>query len=650
MSSSRASGGGAPHHGRVLGTAGHIDHGKTSLIRALTGVDCDRLPEEKQRGITIDLGFAALDLGSDIGRVSVVDVPGHERFVRTMVSGASGIDLVLLVVAADEGVMPQTREHVAICELLGVDRGVVALTKSDLADEEMRELAAEEVRDLLNSTPLSEAPIVPCSAETGDGIDALRKQLTHTALEAPARTARRGPPRLGIDRVFPVKGFGTVVTGTLVGSPLRTGMAVEVHPIGLETRIRGLQSHNEDVDAAQPGMRTAANLQNVDAAELSRGEVVSLAGALTPTLTADVKLNWLSDAPRADAVIAIELLTGTAERRARLAPIGSSGFTPSESGFARLHIEGDPLPLLPGDRFVARGFARNEHHGMTLGGGVILDVAPPHRRRSDPELLRELTIFEERDPEADVRERVLRSGLAGTSLNAIVRETGLAREEVESALQRLSEAALVERAGTDRAIGRTFVRRIATEFAAMVDDFHLAEPLRPGLPIGTLRGGADDNVPREVTDLAIAHLAAEGEITVDRDVARRPDHAPQLDPATLTLIERISSEARDAGLEPASPKEWAESLGVDATRFGDLVAHLEREGVLIRAPGDLWFDRAAIDELISRVRSHLSDHEAIDTSTYKKITGTSRRTTVPLMELLDELKVTRRDGDRRIAR
>ncbi len=385
MSSKRAtdSASDSDHRGLVLGTAGHIDHGKTALVRALTGTDCDRLPEEKQRGITIDLGFASLDLGGTAGRVSVVDVPGHERFVRTMVSGATGIDFVLLVVAADEGVMPQTREHVAICELLGLDHGVVALTKRDLVDAEMAELASEDVRDLLAGSPLAEAPIVACSSTTGDGLDALRAELAACATTTPARTPRSGPPRLGIDRVFAIKGFGTVVTGTLVGAPLRSGEAVEVHPIGLRTRIRGLQAHGETVEVARPGSRTAANLQGVEVAQLSRGEVVSLVDALAPTRVCDVKLNWLGSAPASQETVSIELLTGTAERRARMAPIGSAGFVPGSPGYARIHIEGDPLPLLPGDRFVARGFARNTQHGATVGGGVVLDVAPPHRRLSD---------------------------------------------------------------------------------------------------------------------------------------------------------------------------------------------------------------------------------------------------------------------------
>jgi selenocysteine-specific elongation factor len=652
MSSNRAAEPGArdAHGGLVLGTAGHIDHGKTALVRALTGTDCDRLPEEKQRGITIDLGFAALDLGGEAGRVSVVDVPGHERFVRTMVSGATGIDFVMLVVAADEGVMPQTREHVAICELLGLDRGVVALTKRDLVDDEMAELASEDVRDLLAGSPLAEAPIVACSSTTGEGLDALRAELAACVTSTPARTPRSGPPRLGVDRVFAIKGFGTVVTGTLVGAPLRTGEMVEVHPIGLRTRIRGLQSHGESVDEAQPGTRTAANLQGVEVAQLSRGEVVSLADALAPTTVCDVRLHWLDSAPAADETVSIELLTGTAERRAHMAPIGAAGFVPGTPCYARIHIEGDPLPLLPGDRFVARGFARNTRHGATVGGGIVLDVAPPRRRRSDEQLLQELEALEQRDPLVDVRVRVLRTGLEGALVPTLARETGLTRAEVETVLAELEKHEVAHRAEGDLSIGHEAVARLEGQLGEALDAFHEAEPLRPGMPGGTLRGVLPENVPTAAADLAIARMAERGELSIEGELIRRPDHEPRLDDETSALVGRIRSEAKSAGLDPPAPREWSERLGIGLPRFRDLVAHLEREQALIRAPGDLWFDREAVEDLATRGRGHLAEHGEIDTAAYKQLTGTTRRTTVPLMELLDDLRVTRRDGDRRIAR
>ncbi|MGI9432034.1 MAG: selenocysteine-specific translation elongation factor, partial [Myxococcota bacterium] len=415
----------------MLGTAGHIDHGKTSLVRALTGVDTDRLPEEKSRGITIDLGFAPLDL-PDGTRLSIVDVPGHEGLVRTMIAGATGIDLLLLVVAADEGVMPQTREHLAICELLGLTRAVVALTKADTVEADMAELAAEEVRELLGTTALADAAILPVSSTTGTGIDALRAALVELADAAPARTPREGPPRLSVDRLFEKRGFGSVVTGTLVGGTLSVGDAVEVYPSGRRARVRGLQSHGEATETAEPGMRCAINLQGVALEELARGQVIAPPERLAPTRTLDVELGWLSVAPALDEPSSVEFLVGTAERRARVAPIGGTLASGSQ-GFARVHIEGEPVCVLPGERFVLRGFARTDMGGATLGGGRVLDVAPPHRRRSDPALREELGQLTRGEPSFDLDVRVARAGLAGVTRADLERETGLAGDALEAA-------------------------------------------------------------------------------------------------------------------------------------------------------------------------------------------------------------------------
>jgi selenocysteine-specific elongation factor len=417
----------------VLGTAGHIDHGKTELIRALTGVDTDRLPEEKRRGITIELGFAPLDLGEGL-RLSVIDVPGHEGLVRTMVAGATGIDLVLLVVAADEGVMPQTREHLAICELLGLERGVVALTKADRVDADVQELAGAEVEELLAGSALAGAPVIPVSAKTGVGLDTLRAALQRIAGEAAARTPREGPPRLAVDRAFAARGFGCVVTGTLVGNPLAVGDAVEILPAGLRARVRGLERFGERVERAEPGARTALNLQGVELADVPRGSVVTRPGALAPTACFDAALRWLPEASAQDELVSVELLAGASERRARCGPIGASALAPGGAGFARIHVEGEPLALLPGDRFVLRGFARTASGGATLGGGRVLDVAPPRRRRSDPTLAAELELLAQGDPERVVPLRIRRAGFAGMPRAALLRETGLAPQTLDAAL------------------------------------------------------------------------------------------------------------------------------------------------------------------------------------------------------------------------
>ncbi len=633
----------------VLGTAGHIDHGKTALIRALTGIDTDRLPEEKARGITIDLGFAAIDL-PEVGRLSVIDVPGHEGLVRTMVSGATGIDVLLLVVAADEGVMPQTREHVAICDLLGIERCVVALTKIDVADPDFIELASEEVAELLEATSLAGAPIVPVSAQTGDGIDALRDVLQKTAQDAAPRTTRHGPPRLGIDRVFAMRGFGTVVTGTLVGAPLEAGTTVAVLPGERTARVRGLQSHGDSVEAADPGSRCAINLQGLDVGDLGRGDVVSLPGRMAATGLADVALTWLASAPAAADSVAVEFLVGTAERRAHLAPIGTREFEPGARLFARLHVDGDPVAMLPGDRFIVRGFARTEGAGATLGGGVVLDVAPPHRRRSDPALARELGVLERAEPVECVYERVRRNGLSGVDPRVLVPQLGLERAALSHLLEALEADGRLIRAGANDWIDAACVARLEAELFAALDAFHRAEPMRPGMPRAALRGRLASNVPPAVSELAVERLVASGRFRAEAEWVALESHRPTLDAEARAATERIVAEARSAGLDPPNPADWAKQLGVDLPRFRDLVAHLEREGALLRAPGDLWFDRAAVDALCEAVRAHFTSEETLDTQQYKALIGTSRRTAMPLMELLDELHVTRRQGDVRILR
>ncbi|MDE0886311.1 MAG: selenocysteine-specific translation elongation factor [Myxococcota bacterium] len=636
--------------GLVLGTAGHIDHGKTALIRALTGTSTDRLPEEQARGITIELGFAALDLAG-FGRLSVIDVPGHEGLVRTMVSGASGIDVLLLVVAADESVMPQTREHVAICDLLGIESCVVALTKTDLADDEMIELSSEEVSELLAPTNLAGAPIVPVSSQTGEGLDALRDALAHASGVARPRTSRQGPPRLGVDRIFAMRGFGTVVTGTLVGSPLKLGEKVEIIPSGLNARIRSLQSHGEESECVLPGARCAANLQGLEVADLHRGDVVTLGGRMEATRTADVHVQWLPTSPAGQAITSVEVLAGTAERRAHLAAIGSETFAPGDTQMARLHIDGEALALLPGDRFIVRGFAKTANAGATLGGGIVLDTAPPRRRRSDPELLEELERLRTGDSRAGLSARVKRAGYSGRATGDLARETGLEAGEVQSLLRdSASNPAVLEVAGGQLWIDALASGRLEERLLEGLVRFHRNEPMRPGMPRATLRGELPENVPREAAEFILARLEDAGKMVREKDLVRLAEHRAVLDPEAQIVAERILSEAREKNLDPPNPKDWADQIGVSLERLRDILAHLERQGELVRAPGDLWFARQAIDALRERVTAHFAENAVLDTQTYKALIGTSRRTAMPLMELLDEMHITRRQDEVRVLR
>jgi selenocysteine-specific elongation factor len=391
----------------VVGTAGHIDHGKTSLVKALTGIDTDRLPEEKARGITIDLGFAFLEEPGEL-TIEIVDVPGHERFVKNMLAGVGGIDVALLVVAADEGVMPQTREHLAICALLKIRTGLVALTKADLVDADWLELVRDDVTGLTRGTFLEGAPILPVSAKTGQGLAELRAAMRSLAGAVPGR-GTDALPRLPIDRVFTVRGFGTVVTGTLTSGRLAVDDRVEVFPRGATAKIRGLQIHGRTVTEARAGQRTAINFQGLERAAVERGDVVGLAGTLLPTTLLDATLELLPDAPRPlRSRDRIRLHAGTNEIMARVVLLDRASLEPGERAFARFRLEG-PLVALPGDHFVVRSYSPM----ITIGGGTMLDIDPPRVRRKAPALLAHLTLLERGSPEDVVDEHVRNAGAAG---------------------------------------------------------------------------------------------------------------------------------------------------------------------------------------------------------------------------------------------
>ena len=633
----------------ILGTAGHIDHGKTSLIGALTGVETDRLPEEKARGITIELGFAPLELPSG-QRLGIVDVPGHEGLVRTMVAGASGIDLVLLVVAADEGVMPQTREHLEICNLLGLRNAVVALTKTDLADPEVAELAEAEVAELLESSALGDAPIVPVSAVTGAGLPELTEALEKAARAANATPRRQGPARLWVDRAFEIRGFGAVATGTLAGAPFEAGKDAVLYPAEKTARIRGLQSFGEPVETAQPGSRCAVNLQGVGLSELGRGMLIAEPDQLTRCESFDAEVAWLAAAPELGTdPSAVELLIGTTQFRARIAPIGTGRIVPGESCYARVHLDDGSGAFLPGDAFVVRGFARLENGGQTLGGGRVLDVAPPRRRRSDPALVEGLAILARGDLESGILHRIERAGFEGTALRALQCEAGLRPAALATMLEGLERSGRIGLAG-DRAVGEAILAALEKRLVRSLDDFHDAEPMRPGMPRGALRGALPGNVPRAIVDLALTRLEAAGAVEAEDDLVRAHDFVPRLTQRHEAIAARIRADAMIADLEPPSAKDQEAELGLSTEEHRALLAHLERDGSLVRAPGDLWFDAGAVDDLRERVIAYLREHGELTTVAYKELIGTTRKFAVPLMELFDSEHLTQRRGEVRVLR
>jgi selenocysteine-specific elongation factor len=627
----------------VLGTAGHIDHGKTALVRALTGRDLDRLPEEKIRGITIELGFAPLEL-SDGLRLAVIDVPGHERFVRTMVAGASGLDLLMLVVAADEGVMPQTREHLAICELLGIARGLVVLTKSDLVDEEMLELASEEVRDLLADGPLANIPILSASSETGDGIDRVRATLEDLIRTAPPRNDDGRPARLFIDRTFTKHGFGTVVTGTWSGRSRKVGETVVLEPGSRRAKIRGLERHGEAIQAAESGSRIAVNLQREAKDEIHRGDLLTEPGALLTTSTFDGSLHWIARKASLDVPTSVELLCGTTERRARVAPIGEKSIAPGHHAFARIHIDGPPLPLLPGDRFVLRGFARDAGVGSTLGGGIVLDVAPPHLRRRDTALQRDLERMAESEPMDALDVRIDRAGLQGTTVAALTKETGLDIGMLDETLERLVEAGKIIRLDTSVCLSTRAADRLMENLLTALDAFHQRDPLQPGMPRAALTGTLPGNVTSEAGAILLMRLAERDEILIQDEIVSRKGFESSLDPAQSRLADLLRTRYAEAALDAPTLRTLADDLGEDPAVVRNLSHYLERQRVLVAAPDELFFDRASVLALIQRVVTHFESNEELDTQTLKALIGTSRRTAMPLMALLDDLQITRRDG------
>ena len=628
----------------VLGTAGHIDHGKTSLVRALTGRDLDRLPEEKARGITIELGFAPLDLAEDL-RVAIVDVPGHEKFVRTMVAGASGVDLVMLVVAADEGVMPQTREHVAICELLGVDRGLVVLTKADLVDEEMIELATEDVRDTLAGGPLAELPILAVSSETGEGIAAVREALESIARAMPERSDDERPSRLYIDRTFTKHGFGTVITGTWSGRPRKLGDTIAVEPGARRAKIRGIERHGDSVENTESGARIAVNLQGLGTDEIGRGDLLTELDAVDATHMFDASVRWLGAKALTDAV-SVELLTGTAERRARAAIVGAIPIESGQRGFLRVHIDADSegLPLLPGDRFVIRGFARDAGVGSTLGGGIVLDTAPPHRRRRDPALHAELERLATGDTAVGLDIRIGRAGLEGRAEATLMRETGLHPKTLEARLGELVAAGRIERLDAGLCLGRAAADRLMKQLVDSLGAYHEKNPLLPGMPRAALTGTLPENVPSGAGGALLMRLAERGDVAIQSDIVARTGFASSLDAAEEAVAEKLRARFASAALDAPALRTIAEESGEDEARLRAIAYYLERNAELISAPDDLFFDRASVEHLVSQVVAHFEENEELDTQTLKAMIGTSRRTAVPLMALLDDLQVTRRHG------
>jgi len=634
---------------RVIGTAGHIDHGKTALVKALTGIDTDRLKEEKARGITIELGFAHLDLRPEgvPDPVGVVDVPGHERFIRTMVAGAVGVDAVVLVVAADEGVMPQTREHLDICRLLDVKRGVVALTKADLVDKELRELAVEDVRTALEGTFLEEAPIVPCSSLTGEGLAALRKAIAAALAEAPVKDPE-GLLRLPLDRVFSMKGFGTVVTGTLWAGRLRVGDDVTSLPGGTAGKVRGVQVHGATVDEARAGQRTACNLA-VPLEALHRGETLVHSGALVAGRLLDARLRWLATSRRPLKRTARVLVhAGTAQTLATVSLLDRGELPPGGEALAQLHLD-HPIVALPGDRFILRGFALQKEHRTTVGGGTVIRVLGPRHRRGTPEVVEALRRAEKAPIDERVALEIEWAGIAGIARDALQMRVPSTPRATDAALARLLAARTIVRFDKERGavVHRSILEQLRARALAAVDAYHAAEPLKPGLPREALRTQLSDQLSPRLFHVVMESLVEEGALSSDREVARRPAHdvaASQKAKGMAPDAERVARLFRETQLTPPRLAEAAQTLGLDERSVKEAVELLVRGGTLVKVQ-DLVFDRGALEVLRGKLVAYLREKKQITAQEWKDLVGATRKFTIPLAEHFDAEKVTIRVGE-----
>jgi selenocysteine-specific elongation factor len=626
----------------IVGTAGHIDHGKTSLVKALTGVDADRLKEEKRRGITIDIGFAHLELGDF--RLGFVDVPGHERFIKNMLAGAHGLDLVMLVIAADEGVMPQTREHFDICRLLRIPAGFVALTKCDMVEPDWLELVGGEVAEFLRGSFLEDSPVVAVSAKTGAGIDAVKAALQAAAHAAREKNAAR-PPRLPIDRVFTIRGFGTVVTGTLISGHFQVGDEVDILPGGRRARIRGIEAHNAAADRAETGQRTALNLSGVEVHDLHRGQAVTPAGRFAETSMLDVELELLPSAekPLPDRA-RIRLHHGASETMARVALLGADGaaaLAPGERRFAQLRLE-SPILALPTDRFIIRSYSPS----VTIGGGVALDVHPARHRRNEAGLIPFLMRLAEGTAQrvAAFIERAKASGLTPPDLARLTGESDARLATEIEALRKRGDVVVVESVKPPRIVWTKRFDVVKETLKSLLHNYHRREPMRRGVSREEVRESLGATTPTEVFRAAVEALQAEKRIVAEGDLLRLASFHPEAAGAAAALKIALEEAFRAAGLHGLSMTEAFEKLGVKEAQAKPVFFLLLNEKRLTRV-GDFVMHADAIERLTDDVRALKGGVAAIDVGFFKERFGLSRKYAIPLLEYLDAARITRRTGN-----
>jgi selenocysteine-specific elongation factor len=627
----------------IIGTAGHIDHGKTALVKALTGIDADRLEEEKRRGITIDLGFAHLELTAPSGekiRLGFIDVPGHERFVRNMLAGVGGMDLVLLVIAADESIKPQTREHFEICRLLSIPRGITVITKADLVDEDTLGVVRMEIEDFVKGSFLdvSRSPMVAVSALKGTGLDELKREIIRLTAEVPARDTE-ALFRLPVDRVFTMKGFGAVVTGTLIAGKIKKEEEVEIFPTRKRARVRGVQVHGSTADQAIAGQRTALNLAGIEMEELARGMTLAAPGAFEPTQKFEVQISLLKDAKPLKDRARVHLHAFTSETIAEVALYGMNEIKPGKMAFAQLRTT-EPLLLLPGDRAILRQFSPV----ITIGGAVVMDAFPLPRQKQEARQ-KFLQIISSGTRQDSLLARIARRGHEGLSLAAAVRETGLKQSVLQPVIAMLVQQKQIIQVA-EFLLSSEAVQKTREKLVATLEAFHKANPLVGGISKEELREKL--GLHQTIMEAILTQLAKDKKAEVVGEQVRLAGRGVELKDEEAKAKQQIEKAFADAGLKVPLMKEVLDKLPVDKARAQKLVTLLLRDRVLIKLADDLVFHQSALLKLRQLMAAQKAKTPKIDVATFKDLIGVTRKYAIPLLEYLDQQRITRRVGDERI--
>jgi len=626
----------------IIGTAGHIDHGKSALVEALTGTHPDRLEEEKRRGITIDLGYAFLEL--DGVQFGFVDAPGHEKFVRNMLAGAGGIDIVLLVIGADESIKPQTREHFEICRLLGVERGIVAITKSDLVDADVLGLVKLEIEEFVRGSFLQGAAIVPVSARTGAGLDELKREMLRAAASASERDATHYA-RLPIDRAFSMQGFGTVVTGTLISGTLRPSEEIELLPSGKTSRVRGLHCGGRAVKQAAAGQRTAVNLPDVNVAEVERGMVLATKGVFRATSRLDARISLLASARPLKSRTRVHFHCGSAEHVALVNLLDVDSLAPSAAAFAQIHLDA-PILAIPGDRFIIRQFSPV----VTIGGGLVLDALAPRHKKKDAAAMQLLRVLENGNREEKLAAFIAQNP-EGIELARLVARTGWLESVVRATARALVNTKTIRIVSEQPwvAVSSDAMSLLMASVEHEIDAFHKQNPLVAGIAKQDLRGRAGSRLHPEAFHAALDELMRSGKLAVSGDIVHRANRGVSLTAEESRAKEQIAREFERAGLAAPSMDEVLKRAPVDLARAKRLVQLLIRENVLVKVTEELLFHRSALENL----RPLLSEYkrasgERLPIAAFKELAGVTRKHAIPLLEYTDRIHLTRRAGDERV--